>query len=516
MRVAGLLVLAALTSWGSTAVFAEGESPDAQAKALYGTYLLERKDKSWGAFQRRLTALRQLGPLACDRARKSLLKVVRTARDLDDRILAAQGIARYGDLASVQELMATLAKKGHPVLTQVVGTALAATKDGEVIAWLSGTALELPDRQLGPVLRAHTELPTPEAAAALGALHTRFAASPTTIDLAYDALQALGRGRSELALSSIQVAAQGAEPRLRLAAADVVAFQDAEAPGVAETVRALLQDSQAVVKRAMADGIAAAEREVFVPDVTHLLDDEDPRTRKTAYDVLKRMTKKDFGFDAGAWRRWWEKRDTPDAPEPHTVPSYHGLPIFTENVVFVLDRSGSMRWPFVRTETARMEVAQAALVKVLGELSPRTRFNVIAFANKVFTWRKGESGADEKSVAKAVKWVKKQESKQDAGTNTYGVLQKAYEENPHVDTIYFLSDGIPEDGEITTSEGLLASVRDWNRYRRVQIHAIALTLQLTHPGKYPITGSMRRAASFMRDLARIGGGSYKHVERAPK
>ena len=52
--------------------------------------------------------------------------------------------------------------------------------------------------------------------------------------------------------------------------------------------------------------------------------------------------------------------------------------------------------------------------------------------------------------------------------------------------------------------------------RILAAHAIALTLMYTHPGKYPITSSMRRAESFMQSLARIGGGSYKHVANPPK
>ncbi len=510
-----LAVLLLLLPAPATPTRAEEESPDDRAKALYGAYMLERRDPSWGAFQRRLTALRQLGPIACDLARKSLLKVAKSGKALDDRILASIGIARHGDLAAVRQLVAILAKKGHPVLTQAVGEALAETKDGEVLTWLSDEALSLPESSLALILRAHASLPTPEAAPRLVDAYGKWEASPAAIDLAFDAVQALGRGTAPEALPVLREAAVHTDPRLRLAAADGIARQDPAEVGVVETVKLLLADPQPSVQRAMAVGIESAKREAFVPQITVLLESDDPRTVKAALDVLKRMTKKDFGVDAGAWRRWWEQRDLPDAPTPYTVPSYHGLPVFTERVVFVLDRSGSMLWPHAPGESTRMEVAQDALVDVLGKFTPRTVFNVLSFDSKVLAWRKGEAVADPKNVAKAVRWVEKQESERGAFTNTYGVLEKAYAENPVIDTIYLLSDGIPEDGEVTTSEGLLAAVRGWNRYRRVQIHAIALTLMYLHPGKYPITSSMRRAEDFMKDLARIGGGSSKHVARPP-
>ena len=135
--------------------------------------------------------------------------------------------------------------------------------------------------------------------------------------------------------------------------------------------------------------------------------------------------------------------DTPDAPEPYTVPTYHGIEVFTERVVFVLDRSGSMRWPHAPGVVSRMEVARDALVRVLGELAPTARFNVLAFDRRVEAWSKGEVAADAEAVRKAAAWVRRQEAQEGAGTNTYGVLEEAFAENPGIDTIYLLSDGIP-------------------------------------------------------------------------
>jgi hypothetical protein len=150
---------------------------------------------------------------------------------------------------------------------------------------------------------------------------------------------------------------------------------------------------------------------------------------------------------------------------------------------------------------------------VLHELPEKTLFNVIAFDDKIAAWRKGEIAATPRNVARAVKWVERQESRRGAGTNTHGVLEGAFEQNLQFDTIFFLSDGLPEAGEVVSNEALLAAVREWNRYRRVKIHTIALTIELLHPGKYPIPYSVGRMKEFMATLAGATGGEATVVKR---
>ncbi len=163
-----------------------------------------------------------------------------------------------------------------------------------------------------------------------------------------------------------------------------------------------------------------------------------------------------------------------------------------------------------------MAVAQAELKRVLGILPKRTLFNVASFDSKVSLWRKSEAEADDKTIASAIRWAAKQESKRGAFTNTFEVLERTLLQNPRIDTIYLLSDGIPEWGDIISREGLLAAVRDWNRFRRVTINTFAITHLSLNPGKYARKSSMRRAEVFMRDLAAAGGGTYRFVSRPQK
>ena len=107
-------------------------------------------------------------------------------------------------------------------------------------------------------------------------------------------------------------------------------------------------------------------------------------------------------------------------------------------------------------------------------------------------------------------------AKPSGDTHTFRALEKAFERNPQFDTIYFLSDGNPSDGDYISPEGIVYSVRAWNRYRRARINTIALTLENVdrgHPNEP--TNSLVRMKELMRELARTTGGETTVVIAAP-
>ncbi len=143
-------------------------------------------------------------------------------------------------------------------------------------------------------------------------------------------------------------------------------------------------------------------------------------------------------------------------------------------------------------------------------------FNVLAFDGKIYPWKKSEATADAATIKKAQRFVAKQESEKGANTNTHGVLERALLQNPRIDTIYLLSDGIPEWGDLISREGLLTAVREWNRFRRITIHTFAITHMSLSAGRYRRTASMKRATVFMQALAEAAGGDYRFIARPPK
>ena len=61
-------------------------------------------------------------------------------------------------------------------------------------------------------------------------------------------------------------------------------------------------------------------------------------------------------------------------------------------------------------------------------------------------------------------------------TNTYGALMEGLEKNPKVDTIFFLSDGIPSTGKYEVPEEILIKLRYANRFRKVIFNTVAIAM----------------------------------------
>jgi hypothetical protein len=73
-----------------------------------------------------------------------------------------------------------------------------------------------------------------------------------------------------------------------------------------------------------------------------------------------------------------------------------------------------------------------------------------------------------------------------------GARDKNYEIG--ADTIFFLSDGQPNRGDVTDPVQILEEVKRWNELRRVKIHTVGV--------------GDGHAVAFMRSLAASSGGKY--------
>uniref|UniRef100_A0A8D0GCP1 Inter-alpha-trypsin inhibitor heavy chain 4 n=1 Tax=Sphenodon punctatus TaxID=8508 RepID=A0A8D0GCP1_SPHPU len=75
------------------------------------------------------------------------------------------------------------------------------------------------------------------------------------------------------------------------------------------------------------------------------------------------------------------------------------MPTFPKNVIFVIDRSGSM-------SGRKIEQTKNALLKILEDLSPEDHFNLITFSSLVTEWRSSLLPATEENVEDAKNHVK--------------------------------------------------------------------------------------------------------------
>lgn len=245
-------------------------------------------------------------------------------------------------------------------------------------------------------------------------------------------------------------------------------------------------------------------------------------------------------FGAGAdtmWMRWWrgkgdawlkaasaERFSTVDVTRSGSA-EFYGITTRSNRIVFVLDRSQSMREPVpqprgpttghsekerVPGET-RLEVAKNQLARTIRALQPDVKFAVVFYSHDVHLWRDppGLMPATTENRKEAIDWVMDLEPV--GSTRIFDALGQAlrYAEvdgkaDPMgADTIFLLSDGAPStpDGTaLVTGEELEAEIRTFLEANRA-FHCVVHTI-----GVGP-----EHNRELMQRLARETSGTYKAV-----
>ncbi|NXD16158.1 ITIH4 inhibitor, partial [Nothocercus nigrocapillus] len=124
----------------------------------------------------------------------------------------------------------------------------------------------------------------------------------------------------------------------------------------------------------------------------------------------------------------------------------HEMPVFPKNVIFVIDRSGSMAG-------RKIEQTRDALLKILKDLRAEDHFSFITFNSKVSEWRSSLLEATAENVASAAAFV--QTLSATGGTDIHRALLRAVDTlhkaealpERSVSMIILLTDGQPTSGE---------------------------------------------------------------------
>jgi hypothetical protein len=210
-------------------------------------------------------------------------------------------------------------------------------------------------------------------------------------------------------------------------------------------------------------------------------------------------------WNARDWSAWWRNNKVGFAlPHPKSIAgggsstggttvSYYDIPLVSSRIAFLVDHSGSMS-ARVGTDKKRnrLMAAKEQLRQVIAALPKTHKVNLIPFQTGVSrVWRelKSLSNGNRRNLLDEIDKIKLA-----GGTNTYGAIEAAMED-PEVDTIYLLTDGVPTSGSVIDPDEILEAVRRENRTRQIIIHCISIGMKST----------------LLMDLAAMTGGEYKEV-----
>ncbi|HLF94923.1 MAG TPA: HEAT repeat domain-containing protein [Planctomycetota bacterium] len=244
-------------------------------------------------------------------------------------------------------------------------------------------------------------------------------------------------------------------------------------------------------------GLAKLKTKEAVDLLVDRMAKEEGRLLAECGDALRAATGKGLGYAPGGWKEWWtnnrEAFEFPDKvaaqPGGAGATTYHGVPVLSNRMAFVVDISGSMSETI--GEQTRMELAKKELARVLSSLGKDATVNLIFFDDRIEPFAKQLIPA-KSNLTKMLQILAQIQPR--GTTNIYDSLEVAFQ-HKDVDTIYLLSDGDPTAGKLIDPSDILREVRRLNRLRQIVIHTIAIP---TSP--------------FLKALAEQNGGHYVEVK----
>ncbi|MFA4985692.1 MAG: HEAT repeat domain-containing protein [Candidatus Brocadiia bacterium] len=432
----------------------------------------------------RLRFTRALCKIANPRSLPVLAKMAGSEKDEMVQMELAMNLARFQS----DEALLTLYKLAMKSLSLNVSVAavssLGECKDEKSIELL----LKLYD--------AATNAPGAVRGEALSALHTRKAV-----------------GIDDLIPSAIE----DKDPAVRMAACSIAA--DTNRSELGPKIIANLSAPEWQLRSAAVKACGKLKLTESVGPLIELWKKEKGRIEEDIHKALMEITGKSFPPDVRYWENWFKNLTEPLAPSDKAGEyiNYHGIKTKSKNLAFVIDRSGSMsekvksktdgyvgEGAVVKDDT-KMAFVKAELIRVIKSLPPDTRFNIVAFDDQIMSWKKEQTEAAPKVKEDAIKWVDALSPR--GTTDIYDALCEAFgrltpggkvntEYKTGPDTIFLLTDGMPNTGTISNPPDIIRNITQLNRIRQVAIHTI---------------GVGKLCELFLKPLADSNNGTYRMI-----
>ncbi len=497
-----------------------------------------------------------VGEMKYPPAAEFLKKAFTTDRDVRARAAAMAAVGKCGDPDAIEFVVKKVLANARkdPVYVAQLGRMFAEVENQQAAEWIVTRLRQKDQTTLANVVEAVGYGGSPTAVPALVALIEKTKNAPVK----FEALRALGRcGRSD-AIPTLLLYIDDSDWRMRMAAAEGLGYTE-DANVIDHLAPLIARHEEPIVVETAAEAVATLGTPAAVEPLIKCLDVGRLRARQKARKGLVNIARrdyrmdKDYHVDPNAWRSWWRKIKSGIDPDDPTVSgrdtaSYFTFPVHSDRVLFILDVSGSMEWPNAPRAAnikpsawrgRRIDLAHSELFAALRGLAkqnkgrikkkgskgrtgdlpyapdengvePPTLFNVATFAGHVPSWQKEPVLASEENVEAAIKWLTVQFPR--GGTNTHGALEFALAQ-PNVDTVFFLSDGVPSVGKIEEPEHILADVRRMNRFRRITINTVALIVGRSSIEKALKYEDPEEMADFMNRIATENYGKFADESR---
>ncbi len=367
--------------------------------------------------------------------------------------------------------------------------------------------------------------------------------------------EALGQmAHAAIPAALAEILKKDSEPQVRVAILDAIRELKPSAPEVLAAVLEQLKHDFWQVKSTAAATLKALKPREAVEPLLEALARSDGRLRQDVNDALVAVTGVDKHADPNAWRAWWDankaaflagryqpRPDEAAAKDGKAFTTFYGIPVTSKNVIFILDRSGSMMEPSdwepekdVATGPGgpgndlkpqgnrKIDIARWQLKRALAMIPDGVEFNVIFYSHEwtILSERMLKLSPDTRR--RAFEFIDRLEPV--GPTNIYDPLEKGLSfaasgpladklARSSVDTIYFLTDGMPNTGQVPNAADILVKVKELNRTKKVKIHTIGV---FTSP-KVPVPGQPNEAelgGKFLKQLAEENDGRYTGGNKA--
>jgi HEAT repeat protein len=261
-------------------------------------------------------------------------------------------------------------------------------------------------------------------------------------------------------------------------------------------------------------GCLGDRAEDAIEPLIEMLEREVGRLKEDAAAALESITGRKLGPIPARWRAWLEARKRgeedvdPTGSSESVGATFYGIRTLSRRLLFILDRSGSMRSSANPAdpdpERTKLAVVKRELRQAVSALHEEAKFNVIVYNQGVerFDHKRALVPANASSRRSLERFLNQFDAI--GATNIYDALEMGFQlgglgasdrrYEVGLDTIFFLTDGNPTHGKIQEPGRILCEIRRWNALRRIRIHVIAVGSDVNE--------------DFLKALAKQSGGQY--------